>query len=90
MNYQSMKVKEILEMISEMLNHEIEIEYQKGELGGHYKITPYSFKPKVALKLIPKNYHDLGQGILDCIYENYQSLKAEGMSLAYNKIVERE
>jgi UDP-glucose 4-epimerase len=87
---QTMKVKEILEMIKEMLNGEIEIEYQKGKFSGHYQITPYSFKPKVALKLIPKNYHDLGQGILDCIYENYQSLKVEGKAMAYNNVKEHE
>lgn len=86
---QTMKVKEILEMIKEMLNGEIEIEYQIGEFSGHYLITPYSFKPKVALKLIPKNYHDLGQGILNCIYENYQTLKLEGKPIAYNKIEQR-
>lgn len=83
---QTMKVKEILEMIKEMLNGEISIEYQLGQFSGHYQITPYSFKPKVALKLIPKNYHDLGQGILDCIYENYQLLKVEGLEMEYNKI----
>jgi UDP-glucose 4-epimerase len=87
---QTMKVKEILEMIKEMMNGEIEIEYQKGEFIGHYQITPYSFKPKVALKLIPKKYHDLGQGLLDCIYENYQTLKAEGKQMEYSKIQERE
>ncbi len=81
---QTMKVKEILEMIKEMLNGEITIQYESGNFSGHYQITPYSFKPKVALKLIPKNYHDLGQGILDCIYENYQSLKSEGKQMAYN------
>lgn len=86
---QTMKVREILEMIKEMLNGEISIEYQLGQFSGHYQITPYSFKPKVALKLIPKNYHDLGQGILDCIYENYQLLKAEGQRMEYNKIEER-
>lgn len=81
---QTMKVKEILEMINEMLNGEIIIQYDPGNFSSHYQITPYSFKPKVALKLIPKNYHDLGQGILDCIYENYQSLKSEGKQMAYN------
>lgn len=86
---QTMKVREILEMIKEMLNGEISIEYQLGQFSGHYQITPYSFKPKVALKLIPKNYHDLGQGILDCIYENYQLLKAEGLPMEYNKVEER-
>ena len=78
---QTTKVKEILEMIKEMLNHQIEIEYLKGEVLGHYQITPYSFKPKVAVKLVPKNYHDLGQGILDCIYDIYQNLLEEGYNI---------
>jgi UDP-glucose 4-epimerase len=81
---QTMKVKEILEMIKEILNDEIEIEYQNGNFEGHYQITPYSFKPKVALKLIPKNYHDLGQGILDCIYDIYQEMIEEGRPIKYN------
>ncbi len=77
---QTMKVKEILEMIKEMLNHQITIEYTGGNLDGHYQITPYSFKPKVALKIIPRNYHDLGQGILECIYDIYDSLKQKGIA----------
>jgi UDP-glucose 4-epimerase len=75
---QTMRVKDILEMISEMLQNKIKIEYLKGNFEGHYQITPYSFKPKVALKVIPKNYHDLGQGILECIYDTYEQLKAAG------------
>jgi UDP-glucose 4-epimerase len=75
---QTMKVREILEMIKEMLNNEVEIEYKNGSFSGHYQITPYSFKPKVALKIIPKNYHDLGQGILECIYDIYGSLQKNG------------
>ena len=80
---QTMKVKEILSMIKEMLNDQISIEYLDENFSGHYQITPYSFKPKVALKLVPKNYHDLGQGILDCIYENYQELSEMGAKLKY-------
>ena len=83
---QTMKVKEILEMIKEILNNDIEIEYLKDLIEGHYQITPYSFKPKVALKLIPKNYHDLGQGILDLIYEIYQDLVKNGKIIKYNKL----
>jgi|TARA_B110001450_G_scaffold250448_1_gene269124 UDP-glucose 4-epimerase len=83
---QTMKVKEILEMIKEILNDDIEIEYLKDLIEGHYQITPYSFKPKVALKLIPKNYHDLGQGILDLIYEIYQDLIKDGKTIKYNKL----
>ncbi len=80
---QTMKVKEILSMINEMLNNKIIIEYLVEDFSGHYQITPYSFKPKVALKLVPKNYHDLGQGILDCIYENYQDLLKSGENVQY-------
>lgn len=75
---QTMKVKEILEMIKEILNHQIELEYLDGNIDGHYQLTPYSFKPKVALKVIPKNYYDLGQGILDCIYNIYEDLSTKG------------
>jgi UDP-glucose 4-epimerase len=83
---QTMKVKEILSMIKEMLNNQITIEYLNENFSGHYQITPYSFKPKVALKLVPKNYHDLGQGVLDCIYENYQELINKGEVLNYKPI----
>lgn len=75
---QTMKVKAILEMIKEMLHDEVKIEYLDGHVSGHYQTTPYSFRPKVAVKLMPKNYHDLGQGILDCVYEIFQKLEKEG------------
>lgn len=76
---QTMKVKELLSMIKEIMDNEIEIIYSNESFDGHYKITPYSFKPKVALKISPKNYHDLGQGILDSVYEIYQELVDEGL-----------
>lgn len=71
---QTMKVREILEMIREMLNNEIEIEYIGEKLEGHYEITPYNFRPRVAKKYVPKYYHDLGQGILDCLYDVYGNM----------------
>lgn len=76
---QSMRVKELLIMIKEILNNEIDIIYTNDSIVGHYKITPYSFKPKVALKINPNNFHDLGQGVLDSIYEIYQELLDEGL-----------
>ena len=77
---QTMKVKDLLMMIKEIFNDEIEIEYLDKSFQSHYKITPYSFKPKVAKKLAPRNYHDLGQGILDSIYNIYQELIDAGFS----------
>jgi len=76
---QTMKVKELLSMIKEIMNDKIDINYTNESFEGHYKITPYSFKPKVALKITPKDYHDLGQGILDSIYDIYQELVDKGL-----------
>lgn len=67
--YQSMKVKNVLLLIKEILGNDIDIEYLPGKMTGHYKLTPYSFKPKVAKKVVLDNYYDLGQGILECMDE---------------------
>ena len=62
-------------MIKEIFNNELIITYDNNNYEGHYQLTPYSFRPKVALKIGSKNNHDLGQGILDCIYDEYENLK---------------
>lgn len=66
---QSLKVVNMLEMIKEMMGNKVELIFNNETMAGHYKLTPYSFKPKVALKITPKDFHDIGQGILECIYE---------------------
>jgi UDP-glucose 4-epimerase len=66
---QSLKVINMLEMIKEMMDNKVELVFSNESMDGHYKLTPYSFKPKVALKITPKDFHDIGQGILECIYE---------------------
>jgi len=71
---QTIKIKELLSMIREMLGNQIEIEYTPTSMEAHYEITPYSFRPRVAKKVVSEYYHDLGQGILDVIYDKYKSL----------------
>ena len=58
-----------------MMNDEIEVSYTNKSSADHYVITPYNFKPNVARKYNIDYTHDLGQGILDCIYDLYQQLK---------------
>ena len=72
---QTRKVSEVLEMVMEIFDNKIKITYDDKNYEGHYQLTPYSFRPKVALKIASKNHHDLGQGILDCIYYEYENLK---------------
>lgn len=85
--YQQIRIKDILLMVKEMLDNKIEIEYLPPTEGDHYKITPYSFAPKIGKRLTSKTYLDLGQGILDCIYDLYKKLNPSPM---YDNILVKE
>lgn len=74
----SIRIKDVLLMIKEIFNEKIEIEYTNEVFEEHYNITPYTFKPKVAKKFHINCYHDLGQGVLDQIYYNYEKLLKSG------------
>ncbi len=58
---------ELLTMINEIMQNKLKIKQVSGSNMGHYKITPYSYHPTVAKKLIANPYIDLGQGLLECI-----------------------
>ncbi len=66
---QTMKVKEVLEMIKEIMGKNVQINYLPEVKTSHYKATPYSFKIDCARRLVMKNYYDMGQGLLDLMYE---------------------
>jgi len=68
---QSMKVRDVMIMIREMLGNKIELEFLPTDSDLHYQITPYTFSPKVARRLIPNSYLDLGQGLLKYLEEIY-------------------
>ena len=72
---QTIKVKELLMMINEIMGNQIQTNYTKEKhYEGHYQLTPYSFRPRVAKKYFLNTYHDLGQGLLDTIYDVYKDL----------------
>lgn len=68
---QSMRVKDVMIMIREMLGNKIELEFLPTDSSLHYQITPYVFSPKVARRLVPHSYLDLGQGLLKYLEEIY-------------------
>jgi UDP-glucose 4-epimerase len=84
---QRIKVKDLLVMIKEICKGEIEISFGKEEELHHYQITPYSFKPEIAKKLAPKTHYDLGQGILDLLYDINSELdeKNENLNITLRK-----
>ena len=58
--------REMLKMIKEIANNEVKINFhQAEESSNHYEMTPYRYKPKKAMKLVPDEFVDLGSGILD-------------------------
>ncbi|MHC9543667.1 MAG: NAD-dependent epimerase/dehydratase family protein [Vulcanimicrobiota bacterium] len=69
-----LKIKDLLTMIKEILNNKIDIEYIPTTSNLHYEITPYSFAPRIARKIMRNSYLDLGQGMLDCIQEIYKEI----------------
>ncbi len=71
-----MRFKDLLMMIREIVGRDVEIELRaidpddpKKGPSGHYAITPYSFRPKIAKKLVSNPYLDMGQGLVDCLQE---------------------
>ena len=66
---QSLKIKELLVLIREIFNNKIKIIYKKNKYDSHYEILPYSYKPQMAKKITPNPSYELGEGILEIIYE---------------------
>ena len=64
-----MKSREMLEMIREILNQKISLEFSNASNNFHYTLTPYSFTPKIGSKLVSNLYTDMGQGLLECLQE---------------------
>jgi UDP-glucose 4-epimerase len=62
-----MAVKHLMRMISEMLPGGVRVRYLNRRDDGHYVMTPYAFHPKLGHKLVPNDFVDLGQGLLDCL-----------------------
>ena len=62
------KRSELFDMINEILNGRVNIEYMSNSLvENHYKFTPYSFSPSLSRKLVANPHIDMGQGLLECI-----------------------
>ncbi len=77
--HHSMRFRDLLIMLREVVGGDVDIEFRPPSAddarygdSGHFIVTPYSFRPKVAKKLVANPYHDMGQGLLNCIEELYE------------------
>lgn len=65
--HQAIPLRQMLEMIGEILHKPINIIFESKSSYDHYKITPYSFVPKIGEKFSPDIYTDMGQGLIECL-----------------------
>ncbi len=70
-------IREIVGDVEIQLDPPPEEDARHGE-SGHFAITPYSFRPKVARKLVANPYLDMGQGLLECLEEIYLEETGDG------------
>ena len=72
---EKLKRIELLTMINEIMQNKLDVKQISDNNMGHYKITPYSYHPTVAKKLVANPYIDLGQGLLECIQVIHDELE---------------
>lgn len=70
-----MKRSDLFNMINEILNNKVTINYKNDGYHNHYNFTPYSFDPSVSKKLSANPHIDMGQGLLECIRSVYENKK---------------
>ncbi|MBJ79710.1 MAG: NAD-dependent epimerase [Myxococcales bacterium] len=67
---QVLKVKELFAFIKEIVGKDIEFEFEEpGGESDHYLLTPYRYTPRQAVKIEPRTFVDIGQGVLDVVEE---------------------
>ena len=60
----------LIDMIFEIADVEYNAIFSKDNVDkSHYETTPYRYTPKRAMKLVPSEFVDIGQGILDIVEE---------------------
>ncbi len=67
---QILSTNEVMMMIQEILGRKIEIEFLLNNSGYdmfHYSLTPYRYTPRRGEKIVPNQFVDIGEGILDMI-----------------------
>jgi len=75
---EKMRYADLLEMIKEIFGGTVKLTMEPSDRKAHYKMTPYSFSPKLGKKLVSNPFVDLGQGLLDCINEMHKTKIASG------------
>jgi len=74
---QPMTIRNVFNMIAEMLDRKVKFVFENDPSNTHYMITPYSFSPRTGKKMIPPVQFDLGQGVLRIIEDIHRELNPD-------------
>ena len=67
---QIMTSKELINLIFEIAGKEVNVNFEETQSAGyHYTMTPYRYTPQQSEKIVPKQFIDLGQGVLELVEE---------------------
>ena len=73
--HQVLNSKELIDLIFEIAGIERNVVFsQDNSSNDHYVMTPYRYTPKQAKKIVPDEFVDLGQGVLEIIEDVHQEL----------------
>jgi UDP-glucose 4-epimerase len=68
--HQVLESRLLMDMIFEIAGLKPDVTFDEaGSSPDHYTITPYRFSPDSAVKLVPDEFVDIGQGIMDIVQE---------------------
>jgi UDP-glucose 4-epimerase len=74
--HHAMRFRDLLKLIQEIVGEDVQVDLQptdeESPSSAHYAITPYTFRPKLARKLVSNYYTDMGQGLVDCLHEMHE------------------
>lgn len=65
--HESYRVKDMVNIISEILKRPIATQFKNKDQELHYSYTPYRYRPHGNYKLVNDFYHDIGQGLIECL-----------------------
>jgi len=86
---QTITIRDLLLLVQGMLERPVDIRYVPGDpltvaKGLHYRVSPYSFNPKIARKMMRSSYVDLGQGLLELMGDVHRAerLQADDVTVS--------
>ena len=72
-----LRKRDLIMMVKEILNDEVTVTFTEEPWEGHYKVTPYSYRPNDARKLVSNTFIDLGQGLVSCVKHIHEEIEGE-------------